>query len=161
MYQFGTVFQYKYVWSKTSLLATHAGWLGTSRPHFWFVFLATRAAQSGLPTKITVHVGSYIHPYLITSTAIPAAAQWAAMGEDAVDEAGLVPETHQFVPLGFEAGGGFGPATLRFLQDVEQVAGAQASADLYHWSAMMWGEHWRQRLSLGLARGRQTSCSRL
>eukprot|EP01050_Picozoa_sp_SAG11_P034884 SAG11_NODE_12513_length_699_cov_1.358333_1_plen_71_part_10 len=42
---FGTVFQYKYVWSKKSLLATHAGWLGTSRPHFWFVFLATRAAQ--------------------------------------------------------------------------------------------------------------------
>ena len=36
---------------------------------------------------------------------------------------------------------------------MERVAGEQSSADLYHWSAMMWGEHWRQRLSLTLARG--------
>ena len=36
---------------------------------------------------------------------------------------------------------------------MEKVAGAQSSADLYHWSAMMWGKHWRQRLSLGLAMG--------
>ena len=62
-------------------------------------------------------------------------------------------QTHQFVPLGFEAGGGFGPATLQFLQEIETVASQQSSADLYHWSAMMWGEHWRQRLSLELARG--------
>ena len=55
---FGTVFPYKYVWPKNTLLATHAGWLGTNRPHFWVVFLATRAAQSGYITKITV-LGSY------------------------------------------------------------------------------------------------------
>eukprot|EP01051_Picozoa_sp_SAG22_P002887 SAG22_NODE_134_length_18372_cov_33.054944_7_plen_78_part_00 len=36
---------------------------------------------------------------------------------------------------------------------VGRVATTQSSADLYHWSAMVWGEHWRQRLSLGLARG--------
>ena len=30
------------------------------------------------------------------------------------------------------------------------------SADLYHWSAMVWGEHWQQRLSLVLVR-RQAS----
>ena len=36
---------------------------------------------------------------------------------------------------------------------VETAAHAGASADLYHWSAMVWGEHWRQRLSLALARG--------
>ena len=34
-----------------------------------------------------------------------------------------------------------------------KVAGAQASTDLYHWSAMVWGEHWQQRLSLVLTRG--------
>ena len=38
-------------------------------------------------------------------------------------------------------------------EDVEKVAGEQSSADLYHWSTMMWGEHWRQQLSLELARG--------
>ena len=34
------------------------------------------------------------------------AAQWATAGEEGVDEASLVPQTHQFVPLRFEAGGG-------------------------------------------------------
>ena len=58
-----------------------------------------------------------------------------------------------FVPLGFEAGGCFGPATRDFLREVARVAGAQASADLYHWSAMVWGEHWEQRLGVKLAQG--------
>ena len=43
-----------------------------------------------------------------------------------------VPQTHRFVPLGFEAGGAFGQATLDFLREVEEVAGDQSSADLYH-----------------------------
>ena len=64
-----------------------------------------------------------------------------------------VPQTHRFVPLGFEAGGAFGRATLDFLREVVEVAGDQSSADLYHWSAMEFGEHWLQRLSLVLARG--------
>ena len=42
---------------------------------------------------------------------------------------------------------------LDFLREVEEVAGDQSSADLYHWSAMEFGEHWLQRLSLVLARG--------
>ena len=46
-----------------------------------------------------------------------------------------------------------GEATLDFLREVEEVAGDQSSADLYHWSAMEFGEHWLQRLSLVLARG--------
>ena len=64
-----------------------------------------------------------------------------------------VPQTHRFVPLGFEAGGAFGQATLDFLKEVDEVAGDQSSADLFHWSAMEFGEHWLQRLSLVLARG--------
>ena len=43
-----------------------------------------------------------------------------------------VPQTHRFVPLGFEAGGAFGRAALDFLREVEEVAGDQSSADLYH-----------------------------
>ena len=40
-----------------------------------------------------------------------------------------VPQTHRFVPLGFEAAGGaFGRATLDFLREVEAVAGDQSSA---------------------------------
>jgi len=40
-----------------------------------------------------------------------------------------------------------------FLQELVETAGEQSSADLYHWSAMVFGEHWGQRLSLVLARG--------
>ena len=43
-----------------------------------------------------------------------------------------VPQTHRFAPLGFEAGGAFGQATLDFLPEVEEVAGEQSSVDLYH-----------------------------
>jgi hypothetical protein len=50
-----------------------------------------------------------------------------------------VERPHEFVPLGFEAGGAFGPATRDFLRKVARVAGARASADLYPWSAMVWG----------------------
>jgi hypothetical protein len=56
---------------------------------------------------------------------------------------GLVERPHEFIPLGFEAGGAFGPATRDVLREVARVAGAQASADLYHWSAMVWGEQWK------------------
>eukprot|EP01052_Picozoa_sp_SAG31_P052708 SAG31_NODE_13136_length_890_cov_3.231353_1_plen_37_part_01 len=36
-------------------------------------------------------------------------------------------------------------ATLNFLQQVQDTAGGMTPADLYHWSAPEWGEHWRQR----------------
>ena len=62
--------------------------------------------------------------------------------------------THVFVPLGFEARtGAFGPRTRTFLREVVEVADATSSADLYHWCAMVWGEHWEQRLGVKLAQG--------
>lgn len=65
----------------------------------------------------------------------------------------LLPVTHEFIPLGFEGGGAFGAATLNFLQQVQDTAGGMTPADLYHWSAPEWGEHWRQRIGAVLARG--------
>ena len=66
--------------------------------------------------------------------------------------------THVFVPLGFEARtGAFGPRTRTFLREVVEVADAASSADLYHWSAMVWGEHWEQRLGVKLAQA--TGCA--
>ena len=60
----------------------------------------------------------------------------------------------RFVPLGFEASSGaFGRATVDFLREVEAVAAGQSSSDLYHWSGAEWRTHWRQRLSLRLAKG--------
>jgi hypothetical protein len=78
---------------------------------------------------------------------------WANGDEESELDWGLVERPHEFDPLGFEASGAFGPATQDFLREVARVAGAHAFVDLYHWSAMVWGEHWQQRLSLVLARG--------
>ncbi len=65
-----------------------------------------------------------------------------------------VPTTHVFVPLGFEARtGAFGPRTRAFLRELVEIADGASSADLYHWSAMVWGEHWEQRLGVKLMQG--------
>jgi hypothetical protein len=58
------------------------------------------------------------------------------------------------VPLGFEARtGAFGSRTRTFLREVLEVADVASSSDLYHWCAMVWGEHWEQRLGVKLAQG--------
>jgi hypothetical protein len=65
-----------------------------------------------------------------------------------------VETTHVFVPLGFEARtGAFGPRTRTFLREVVEVADATSFTELYHWCAMVWGEHWEQRLGVKLAEG--------
>jgi hypothetical protein len=62
--------------------------------------------------------------------------------------------THVFVPLGFEARtGAFGPRTRTFLREVAEVAEVASSSDLYHWCAMVGGEHWEQRSGVKLAHG--------
>jgi hypothetical protein len=81
---------------------------------------------------------------------------WAGGDEERELDWVLEERPHEFVPLGFEAGGAFGPATRDLLREVARVAGAQTSTDLYHRSAMVWGEQWQQRLSLVLARGQAT-----
>jgi hypothetical protein len=74
-------------------------------------------------------------------------------GEDSAQ----VATTHVFVPLGFEARtGAFRPRARTFLRevaDVADVADVASSSDLYHWYAMVWREHWEQRLGVKLAQG--------
>jgi hypothetical protein len=65
-----------------------------------------------------------------------------------------VATTHVFVPLGFEARvGAFGPRTWTFLLEVAEVTDVAPSSDLYRWCAMVWAEHWEQRLGVRLAQG--------
>jgi hypothetical protein len=72
----------------------------------------------------------------------------AAAMDAAVEAAG-----HTFVPLGFEANGSWGQQSLDFFGDVVEQAGFNSSAELYHWCAMVFGAHWRQRIGVALARG--------
>ena len=89
------------------------------------------------------------------------AAVWAAKedGEGgvtaaAIDEVLAAADCSQrFVPLGFEANGAFGQSARDFSREVMRVVDQSKSADLYHWSAYVFGEHWQQRLAMVLARG--------
>ena len=84
-----------------------------------------------------------------------ATAAWTDSDAEPVGEDwAQVATTHVFVPLGFEARtGAFGPRTRTFLREVAEVADVASSFDLYHWCAMVWGEHWEQRLGVKLAQG--------
>ena len=42
---------------------------------------------------------------------------------------------------------------MDFFGDVVEQAGANASAELYHWCVTVFGAHWRQRIGVALARG--------
>ena len=42
---------------------------------------------------------------------------------------------------------------MDFFGEVVEQAGFNASAELYHWCAMVFGAHWRQRIGVALARG--------
>ena len=81
--------------------------------------------------------------------------EWEAGGKEVSEEEwALVDQPMRFVRVGFEAASAaFGRLALDFFRQVEVVAGRSASTDLFHWSAFVFGEHWRQRLSLALTRG--------
>jgi hypothetical protein len=71
----------------------------------------------------------------------------------------------RFVPLSFEISGTWGVGMRELFAEGCKLAGRQRSADLFHWSAMEFMGHWRQRLSVALGRGRAPgallgSCSR-
>jgi hypothetical protein len=84
-----------------------------------------------------------------------AAVAWADSDAEPVGEDWAhVATTHVFVPLGFKAWtGAFGPRTRTFLREVVEVADVASSSELYHWCAMVWGEHWEQRLGVKRALG--------
>jgi hypothetical protein len=84
-----------------------------------------------------------------------AAVAWAdSDAEPAGEDWAQVERTHVFVPLGFEVRTGtFGPWMRTFLREVAEVADVASSFDLYHWCAMVWGEHWEQRSGVKLAQG--------
>jgi len=60
----------------------------------------------------------------------------------------------RFVPLAFEISGTWGVGMRELFAEGCKLAGRQRSADLFHWSAMEFMGHWRQRLSVALGRGR-------
>jgi hypothetical protein len=60
-----------------------------------------------------------------------------------------------FVPFGFEVGGALGEKAEWLMRECRAVAEwrNRGVGELAHWSAMTWGEHWRQRVGVEIARG--------
>ena len=53
------------------------------------------------------------------------------------------------MPFAFEVGGAMGDGPEDFLSEAAKVAEhscRRGIGDLTHWSAMIWGGHWRQRM---------------
>ena len=65
-------------------------------------------------------------------------------------------EVDQFVPLAYEACGSWGQHAKYFCNFVKRCAGTEGTraAELYHWSAMTFGGHWRRRVAVEIGRGR-------
>ena len=89
-----------------------------------------------------------------------------AMERERQGQAGWFPElrlqsTDQFVPLAYEMNGTWGADADKFFRFVVECAGTEGTraAELYHWSAMTFGEHWRRLVAVELGRGR-LSCLR-
>ena len=84
-----------------------------------------------------------------------------AMERERQGQAGWFPElrlqsTDQFVPLAYEMNGTWGADADKFFRFVVECAGNEGTraAELYHWSAMTFGEHWRRMVAVELGRGR-------
>ena len=84
-----------------------------------------------------------------------------AMERERQGQAGWFPElrlqsTDQFVPLAYEMNGTWGADADKFFRFVVECAGNEGTraAELYHWSAMTFGEHWRRLVAVELGRGR-------
>ena len=61
----------------------------------------------------------------------------------------------RFVPLSFEISGTWGVEMRELFAEGCKLARRHRSADLFHWSAIEFMGHWRQRLSsVALGRGR-------
>ena len=65
-------------------------------------------------------------------------------------------QTDVFAPFAFGVGGAMGDDSEDFLSEAAKVAEhcRRGVGDLTtHWSAMIWGGHWRQRIGVEIARG--------
>ena len=65
-------------------------------------------------------------------------------------------EVDRFIPIAYEMCGTWGTAARSFFKFVVKCAGAEGTraAELYHWSAMTFGGHWRRRVAVEIGRGR-------
>eukprot|EP01050_Picozoa_sp_SAG11_P025680 SAG11_NODE_5880_length_1442_cov_1.674609_1_plen_75_part_10 len=70
------------------------------------VFKKKHLSGYGVPYSCSYERAMYAR--LVEGMTAAEAALWATQSEDAVDAAALVATEHEFVPLGFEAGGAFG-----------------------------------------------------
>ena len=69
-------------------------------------------------------------------------------------------ERSHFVPLAFERDGQWGPRAVSALASIVEVAKQGVDVEAFHWSAMNFNRHWRQRVAVALGRGQALVISR-
>jgi hypothetical protein len=69
-------------------------------------------------------------------------------------------ERSHFVPLAFERDGQWGPRAVSALASIVEVAKQGVDVEAFHWSAMNFNRHWRQRVAVALGRGQALIISR-
>ena len=69
-------------------------------------------------------------------------------------------ERSHFVPLAFERDGQWGPRAVSALASIVEVAKQGVDVEAFHWSAMNFNRHWRQRVAMSLGRGQALIISR-
>ena len=67
--------------------------------------------------------------------------------------------TVKFWPLALECNGAWGADMEELFDECVRMRPRRRGAELYHWSAMEFGKHWRQRIGVAVGRGRAMCAS--
>ena len=62
-------------------------------------------------------------------------------------------EAYNFVPFAIERDGAWGSEAHQAFASIVEAAQAGVDAEAFHWSAMNFERHWRQRVAVALGRG--------
>ena len=62
-------------------------------------------------------------------------------------------EAYKFVPFAIERDGAWGSEAHHAFDSIVEAAHAGVDAEAFHWSAMNFERHWRQRVAVALGRG--------
>ena len=82
-------------------------------------------------------------------------------GEDNVDDHMVTEAMRDFYAAGFESTGALGPRLQALIEVLAAEAKVQPTgADLYHWSAMAFKRHWKQRIGAAIMRGHAYAVTR-
>ena len=80
-------------------------------------------------------------------------AERTVLGQTQLQPGSHFVEAYKFVPFAIERDGAWGSEAHQAFGSIVEVAQAGVDAEAFHWSAMNFERHWRQRVAVALGRG--------